>query len=164
MRERWRRFAHPYNIRRTFNPLKWEWRDRILVAGELLAFSTAIAAIPVEVCKWGYAPWLLIAAAILGTSALLWYAFDLISAGESPLTTRSAHNIRQVVSAMEMEKEGAVFEWDEIGPNGGVPSDFSNWSRLRPDLKAIMEQYNVPLQVAVMMLPDQDEANQTEGS
>lgn len=140
---------YPYGQKRVFAPRQWEWRDRILVAGEFLAFGSAIAAIPTELLKWGYAPWLVIAAALIGTSALLWYAFDLVSAGETPLTNRSAHKIRQVVSAMEMEKHGAVYDWESIGDDGGIPVDLSNWAGLRPDIKAIMDAYDVPLTVAV---------------
>ena len=144
-----RKFTYPNGRRRTFAPWKWEWRDRILVTGEFLAFGVAIAAIPAELLKWGYAPWLIVAAALVGTSALLWYAFDLVSAGEAPLTNQSAHKIKQVVSALEMEKQGAFFDWESINENGGIPMDLSKWSGLRPDLKAIMEKCEVPLMVAV---------------
>lgn len=155
MKKQWRRFEYPYGHRRSLNPLGWEWRDRILVLGELVAFGTAIASIPVEIYQLGYAPWLLIAATIIGTSALLWYAFDLISAGETPLTSRSAHSIRQVISAMEMEKEGVTFDWENIDSRGGIPSDFSNWSRLRPDIKATIDRYDVTLDVALQILSEQ---------
>jgi len=143
---------YPYGQKRVFSPWKWEWRDRILVTGEFLAFGAAIAAIPTELLKWGYAPWLVIAAALIGTSALLWYAFDLVSAGETPLTNRSAHKIRQVVSALEMEKQGAVYDWESIRGDGGIPVNLSNWSGLRPDIKAIMDAYDVPLLVAVELV------------
>ena len=164
MKKRWRKLTHPYGMRRTLAPWNWEWRDRILVLGELSAFGTAIATIPVELYGWPYAPWMLIAATIIGTSALLWYAFDLISVGEAPLTNRSAHKIRQVVDAMQMEKEGAVFDWDNIDERGGIPSDLTKWSRLRPDLKAIMDQYGVPLLVAAQILADKERSggSQTE--
>ena len=151
MKEALRRFKYPYGRKRSIAPWDWEWRDRILVLGELLAFGAAIAAIPVELAQWTFAPWLVIAATIIGTSALLWYAFDLISAGKTPLTDRSAHTIRQVVSAVEMEKQGAVFDWDVIDERGGIQVDFSKWSGLRPDLKAIMDEFDVPLLVAVQI-------------
>lgn len=156
MREAWRRFLYPYGRKRDFNPVGWEWRDRILILGELLAFSAAIAAVPVELSRWTFAPWLVIAAAIVGTAALLWYAFDLISAGESPLTDRSAHKIRQVISAVEMERQGAAFNWERIGHDGGIPADLTNWTGLRPDLKVIMDQYGVPLGVAAQILSAQE--------
>lgn len=162
LKERWRKFVYPYGSRRMFSPRQWEWRDRILVVGELLAVLAAIAAIPVELSEWNHGPWLVIAATIIGTSALLWYAYDLISAGEMPLTTRSAHRIRQVITAVEMEKEGAVFYWDNINKDGGIPSDMSNWSRLRPELKAIMEHHNVPLGVAAQILSQQAQASKEE--
>ena len=148
------RFMYPYSTKRMLAPWRWAWRDRILVLGETLAFGAAVAAIPIELLKWHFAPWLLIGATVAGTAALLWYAFDLISLGERPLTNRSAHNVRQVVSAMEMEKEGAVFDWENIDQRGGIPSDLSSWSRLRPDLRAIMEQHDVPLVVAARLLSD----------
>lgn len=156
MREAWRRFLHPYGRRRDFVPWKWEWRDRILVSGELLAVGAAIAAIPVELSEWTFAPWLVIGATLVGTSALLWYAFDLISAGETPLANRSAHTIRQVVSAIDLEKEGVTFDWENIGPDGGIPGDWANWSGLRADVKAIMDEYNVPLSVAAQILAGQE--------
>ena len=162
LKERWRKFVYPYGSRRMFSPRQWEWRDRILVVGELLAVLAAIAAIPVELSEWSHGPWLVIAATIIGTSALLWYAYDLISAGEMPLTTRSAHRIRQVITAVEMEKEGAVFYWDNINKDGGIPSDMSNWSGLRPELKAIMERHNVPLVVAAQILSQQAQASKEE--
>lgn len=162
LKERWREFVYPYGSRRMFSPRQWEWRDRILVVGELLAVLAAIAAIPVELSEWSHGPWLVIAATIIGTSALLWYAYDLISAGEMPLTTRSAHRIRQVITAVEMEKEGAVFYWDNINKDGGIASDMSNWSRLRPELKAIMERHNVPLGVAAQILSQQEQASKEE--
>ena len=162
MKARWRKFTHPHGTKRMFAPSKWEWRDRILVIGELLAVVAAIAAIPVELSNWAFASWLVIAATIMGTSALLWYVFDLISVGEMPLTNRSAHKIRQVISALEMEKEGVVFDWDNIDERGAIPSDLSDWSRLRPDLKAIMDRYGVPLIVAARILKDQEVAATAE--
>ena len=88
MKVRIRRFMRPYGRKRKVNPLKWQWRDRILIVGELVAFLSAVAAIPIELLGWGFASWCLIAAAIIGTSALLWYAFDLISVGEAPANQR----------------------------------------------------------------------------
>ncbi|MYB46029.1 MAG: hypothetical protein F4X74_14000 [Acidimicrobiia bacterium] len=141
LKQRWRKFTHPYGRKRTFDPREWDWRDKVLVFGELLAVLAAIAAIPVELFNWAFAPWLVISATIIGTSALLWYAFDLISVGEMPLTNRSAHKIRQVISAIEMEKEGAVFDWDNIDERGGIPMDVAGWSRLRLDRIAIIDRY-----------------------
>ena len=131
------------------------------MGGEFLAFCAAIATVPFELNKWSYAPWLIVGATIVGTAALLWYAFDLISAGESPLTNRSAHNIRQVVNAIEMEKEGVTFDWDNIDERGGIPSDMTNWSKLRPDLKEIMNRLDVPLMVAVQILAAQERDSQS---
>ncbi len=131
LKERWVRFARPYmGVKRTLDPRKWEWRDRILVAGELLAFAAAIAAVPSEINQWSYAPWLIIGATTIGTSALLWYAFDLISVGESPLTNKSVKNIRAVIIAMQMEKEGVEFDWGNAQKNSGIPMDISHWSKL----------------------------------
>ena len=97
----------------------------------------------------------MIAAAIIGSSTLLWYALDLVSKGEAPLTNRSAHTIRQVISAVEMEKQGVVFDWENIDRRGGIPSDMTNWTHLRPDFKEIMDKYGVPLVVAAQMLRDE---------
>ena len=68
-----------------------------MIVGELVAFLAAVAAIPIELFGWGFASWCLIAAAIIGTSALLWYAFDLISVGEAPLTSVSEHDIIRAI-------------------------------------------------------------------
>ena len=136
LKERKTRFLYPYGTKRTFNPLKWEWRDRILVIGELIAVLAAIAAIPVELSEWTYGPWFVIAATIIGTAALVWYAFDLVSIGETPLTSRMAHRIRTVVYAMEMEQQGVVFDWEGITEDGLIPQDIGNWSKLTPEGRA----------------------------
>ena len=151
-KERWRKFTYPYGRKRMLSPRQWEWRDRILVIGELLAVLASLAAIPVEAFRSSYGPWLVIGATIIGTSALLWYAFDLISAGEMPLTNRSAHRIRQVISAVELEKEGVVFDWENIDERGGIPADWDNWTRLSPDIREIMDRLGVPMHVATMIL------------
>lgn len=148
LKERWRKFVYPYGTKRTFTPAKWEFSARVLVLGEFLAVAAAIASVWVS-------GWPVIAAAIIGSSTLLWYALDLVSKGEAPLTNRSAHTIRQVISAVELERQGVIFDWENISKNGGIPSDMTNWTRLRPDLKEIMEQYGVPLVVALQMLRDE---------
>ena len=162
LKERWRKFVYPYGSKRMFSPRQWEWRDRILVVGELLAVLAAIAAIPVELSEWSHGPWLVIAATIIGTSALLWYAYDLISAGEVPLTPRSARRIQLVVMAMKMERQGAIFDWDNIDKDGRIPYDLSNWSGLNPELRAVMERHNVPLVVAAQILSQQGQASGEE--
>lgn len=150
MKRLWMAFMYPHGTRRQLNPRAWYTRDRILVAGELLAVSAAVAAIAVELTDWPHAAWLIIAATIVGTCALLWYALDLITVGEMPLTNRSAHTIRQVIEAVEMEKRGVRFDWERIDRRGGIPIvDDSNWTRLDPELRAIMEEHGVPLAVAV---------------
>lgn len=95
----WSTFMFQHGRRRKFNPRSWALRDRVLVFGELSAVTAAAGAIPVELADWPHAPWLIIAATIVGTCVLLWYALDLISVGEMPLTNRSAHTIRQVISS-----------------------------------------------------------------
>lgn len=158
----WHKFMYPHGSRRTLMPWRWAWRDRILVLGELFAVGAAIAAIPIELSGWNSASWFVIGATILGTSALLWYAFDLISIGELPLANQTAHKIRQVVDAMAMENEGATFDWENIDVRGGIPTDLTNWSRLRPELKEIMDCYGIPIQVAVQILAAQDENRQID--
>ena len=140
VKRRWRRFYRPYpGTKRTLSPLKWEWRDRILVGGELLALSAAIAAIPVELIEWMHASWLIIGAAIVGAGALSWYAFDLISAGELPLTNRSVKNIRAVMIAMEMEADGVKLDWSNATKDDGIPMDMcgssvlSDWTKSATD-------------------------------
>lgn len=160
----WRAFMYPYGRKRQFNPRGWALRDKVLVFGELSAVAAAVGAIPIELAEWSHAPWMIIAATIIGTCALLWYALDLISVGEMPLTNRSAHTIRQVIDAVEMEKEGATFDWENIDKRGGIPSDLSDWTRLRPDLKAIMDTYGVPLMAAVEILAARDAKPEQDGT
>ena len=139
-----RKLTYPRGRKRTW---KWEWSDWVLITGELTAVTAAIVSIWIS-------GWPIIVAAMVGGSALLLYALDLVSRGEKPLTKSLAHNIWQVVGAMEMEKEGAVFDWDNIDARGAVTiKDLSKWSRLRPDIKEIMDRYNVPLLIAIDMLP-----------
>ena len=44
-----------------------------------------------------------------------------VSFGGFGLTNRRAHYIRQVVQAMELEKQGAEMDWESVSPNGGIP-------------------------------------------
>ena len=103
--------------------------------GELLAAVAAMAAVPVEILHWGSGSWLVIAATITGTLALLWYAYDLVSTGETPLTPRSAKRIRLVCYATDLELQGISFEWDNIDQQGRIPMDITNWSKLTPEGK-----------------------------
>ena len=100
--------------------------------GELLAVVAAIAAISVELAEWGNGWWLVVAATIMGTLALLWYAFVLVSEGEPPLTAQSAMRMRLVAYATDMELEGVVFDWDRVDEQGRIPMDMSDWSRFTP--------------------------------
>lgn len=133
LKQRWQKFTHPYGRRRMFSPRKWEGRGRILVLGELLAVVAAMAAIPVELAEWGNGWWLVVAATIMGTLALLWYAFVLVSEGEPPLTAQSATRMRLVAYAADMELEGVVFDWDRVDEQGRIPMDMSGWSRFKPE-------------------------------
>lgn len=83
LKRRWNRLVRPYGRRRTLNPLKWRGRDRLLVGGELLAFVSAIAAIPADILGLGIASWLLTGAAMVGTLAILLYAVDVITSGDT---------------------------------------------------------------------------------
>ena len=138
-RERWRKFIYPYGpygTKRMFSPRQWERRDRILVIGELLAVLAALAAIPVELSDWEHGAWLVIAATIIGTAALLWYAFDLVSTGEPPLTSRMTHRIRSVVQAMEFEEQGMTIDWDGIDQAGNIPMDITTLKNVTAEAKA----------------------------
>ena len=97
------------------------------MTGEFLALGAAIAAVPMEIYQSGYASLLIIGAALIGTSALFWYAFDLTSVGESPLTNKTVKNIRAVIIAMEMETQGAEVDWGNTTKEGGIPMDITSW-------------------------------------
>ena len=100
------------------------------MGGELLALSAATAAVPVELLEWGFASWLIVGAAIIGAAALSWYAFDLISVGESPLTNKSVKNIRAVIIAMKLEEEGVKVDWGDAAKKDAIRMVISNWTRL----------------------------------
>ena len=116
IRARWKKFVWPHGNRRQFSPKKWKFIDKVLIVGEFLALSAATASVWIS-------GWPIVAAAMIGSSALLWYAFDLVSKGETPLTSKSSYAIRQVFGAVELERQGATFDWDNIDEDGGIPLD-----------------------------------------
>ena len=128
--------TYPESANRRVSLRQWDREDKILVGGESLAVLAAIAAIPVEF-NGDHGRWLVIAATIIGSAALLWYAIVLILRGEKPLTSRMAHRIRTVAYAMEMEQQGVVFDWDGIDDEGRIPMDITNWEKLTPEGKAV---------------------------
>ncbi len=46
------------------------------------------------------------------------------------MTNKSVKNIRAVIIAMEMEKQGVEFDWGDARKDSGIPMDISRWSRL----------------------------------
>lgn len=122
LRRRWDRFMCPNGVRRTFNPKKWERGTPVLVFGELVAFTSAVAAIP----NWPGSKWSLYSAAIIGAGALAWFALDKSSLGELPLTGVSAGRIAKVVELVKVEDQlGPVVQWDTISADGtDVEMDF----------------------------------------
>lgn len=130
LKRRWGRFICPNGIRRTFNPRTWEHGTPVLVFGELLAFGTAIAAIP----DWSHSRWLLYAAPIVAAGALAWYALDKSSLGEMPLTGVSAKRIANVVHLVNTEEKlGHVVLWPTISADGTRAE--MDLSKMKPGIK-----------------------------
>ena len=123
----WLGFMFPYGIKRNVNPMKWRPIELVIVLIQCLTVAMAITSLMSEALNvWPC--WMPLSSAILSlisTSliaiivlALVWHT---VSAGDLPLTNRRAHYIRQVVQAMELEKQGAVMDWENIDPRGGIP-------------------------------------------
>ena len=121
LRRRWTRFTHPLGRSRRWHPRQWRWNERILVIGELIACISAILALYAEFANWHNGTWFLLATPIVGSTSLLWYAWDTVSTGERPLTTGSIQNIRQVVQAVMMEDAGARVDWQHPDEQGSIP-------------------------------------------
>lgn len=121
LRRRWSRFTHPVGRPRLWHPAHWRWNERILVFGELLAFISASLAFYAELQHWHYSTYFLLAAPIVGSASLLWYAWDSVSVGDRPLTSASIQNIRQVVQGVMMEDAGAMVDWQNPDEHGSIP-------------------------------------------
>ena len=127
LRRSWRRFIFPYGRRRDFNPMKWRPVERVVVFTQGMAMGTVIISLVAELTQT-WPDWMPISPGILAlvssslTSLILMgLVWHTVTAGDLPLTNRRAHYIRQVVDAMEFEKQGAVMDWDSVGPDGGIP-------------------------------------------
>ena len=133
LRRWWDRFMCPNGVRRTFNPKAWEQGTPVLVVGELVAFGSAIAAIP----SWAAGRWFLYAAAIIGAGALAWYALDKSSLGEMPLTGVSAARIAKVARMVKTEEYlGPVVQWDTISADGDQAE--IDLLKMKPEYKIVM--------------------------
>ncbi len=121
LRRRWDRFTHPLGRQRIWNPALWRWNERVLVFGEFLAFSSAGMAMYAQSQHWHSTTWFLLAAPILGSASLFWYAWDTVTTGDRPLTSASIQNIRRVVQGVMMEDAGAMVDWQHPDEQGSIP-------------------------------------------
>ncbi len=123
LRRRWTRFTRPFGRNRLWHPGDWRWNERVLVAGEGIAFISATLALAAELLHWhGQGTnWFLLATPIVGSGSLLWYAWDTVTVGDRPLTTTSIQNIRQVVQGMMLEDAGAIVDWQHPDDQGSIP-------------------------------------------
>ena len=115
------RFTHPVGRRRLWHPGDWRWNERILVFGESIAFVSSTLALATELLQWHGTNWFLLAAPLVGSASLLWYAWDTVTTGDRPLNTASIQNIRQIVQGMMLEDAGAVVDWQNPDDQGSIP-------------------------------------------
>ena len=118
---------YPYGTRRTINPFKWRPVERIIVLTQAIALITIIVSLVAKSASI-WPSWMPVSPEILAlisasltSLVLMGVLWHTVSAGDLPLTNRRAHYVRQVVDAMEFEKQGAEMDWDKVGPNGGIP-------------------------------------------
>ena len=118
---------YPYGTRRSINPFKWRRVERIIVFAQGIALITIIVSlVATSASIWPswmpVSPELLaLISASLTSLVLMGVLWHTVSAGDLPLTNRRAHYIRQVVQAMELEKQGAEMDWENVSPDGGIP-------------------------------------------
>ena len=120
-------FMYPYGTRRTFNPFNWRPVERIILLTQGVALITVIVSLVAKSASV-WPSWMPVSPEILAlisasltSLVLMSVLWHLVSAGDLPLTNRRAHYIRQVVDAMEFEKQGAEMDWENVNPNGGIP-------------------------------------------
>ena len=118
---------YPYGTRRTINPFKWRPVERIIVLTQAIALITIIVSLVASSASI-WPSWMPVSPEILAlisasltSLVLMGVLWHTVSAGDLPLTNRRAHYVRQVVDAMEFEKQGAEMDWEKVGPNGGIP-------------------------------------------
>ncbi len=118
---------YPYGMRRTINPFKWRPVERIIVLTQGIALITIIVSLVAKSASV-WPSWmpvspevLALISASLTSLVLMGVLWHTVSAGDLPLTNRRAHYIRQVVDAMEFEKQGAEMDWENVGLDGGNP-------------------------------------------
>ena len=112
--------------KRQWDPRGWPYSSRLLVFGELLAFcSAAVGAVlwmvGVDV------PWLFVSAAVVSTFCLTWYAVDLVTQGEWPLTHRRVKMIKSIADAVRTEDRFRIrIDWDRwtVQEDGSVSFEF----------------------------------------
>ena len=73
-----------------------------------------------RVPHWPNPTLFLLAAPLVGSLTLLWYAWDTVSVGDRPLNTASIQNIRQVVQGMMLGYAGAVVDWQHPNDQGPI--------------------------------------------
>ena len=134
LRDAYSRFTHPHGAPRTWNPSTWRFRDRVLVIGDAIACVAAVAALVTSRNDLTIATFFASAAAVAGTLALLWYALDMITAGDMPLNPRFMSNLRGAQHIFDLEKAGVRFDTEGISGQGGVPILGIDVSQLLPEL------------------------------
>lgn len=127
LHERWRSFMFPYGKKRTVNPLKWRPLERVIISTQGIAVITVIISLAAQSASvWPswvpFSPQILaLISASLTSLIVMGVLWHTVSAGDLPLTNRRGHYVRQVVQAMELEKEGAEMDWENIDSRGGIP-------------------------------------------
>ena len=118
---------YPYGTRRTINPFKWRPVERFIVFAQGIATITVfVSLVAKSASMWPsgmpVSPEILaLTSACLTSLVLMGVLWHTVSAGDLPLTNRRAHYIRQVVQAMDLEKQGAEMDWENVSPDGGIP-------------------------------------------
>ena len=118
---------YPYGTRRSINPFKWRRVERLIVFAQGIALITIIVSLVAKSASI-WPSWMPVSPEILAlisasltSLVLMGVLWHTVSAGDLPLTNRRAHYIRQVVDAMEFERQGAEMDWENVSPNGGIP-------------------------------------------
>lgn len=92
---------------RQWNPRNWDASSRVLVFGEALAFLSAFFGAALRLASVDV-PWLFISAAVASTFFLAWYAVDLVTRGEYPLTPRFVNRVKSIAEAVRFAEQHSI--------------------------------------------------------